>query len=173
MLYFEVFRMKKVISIILSLVLLASVSAVTTVPAFAAKVQSIESTTEEGPNITGEVNGNPSSDVVYEKDPQDPTKITFTYTGDGELTGWEFPGMTEGKDYIIVSRDGNSITIQLLNGYDGDVIANAIVKETTTGQTPKKNGDNKSPKTGAATATAAVVAGAGIAVLAAVKKKND
>lgn len=170
--------MKKVISIILSLVLLISVSAVTTVPAFAAKVVSPESTTkQEGPNIIGEVNGNQSSDVVYEKDPQDPTKITFTYTGDGELTGWEFPGMIEGQDYIIVSQDGNSITIQLINGYDGDVIANAIVKdkkgETTTGQSQKSNGNSKSPKTGAATASAVAVAGAGVAVLAALKKKND
>ena len=167
--------MKKVTSILLSLVMVIALCAMS-VSAYAAVV-SPEKPTNPRSNITVQVNGNETSDVVYERDPQDPTKITFTYTGDGELTGWEFPGMVEGEDYIIISQDGNSITIQLINDYDGDVVANAIVKEkkgeTTTSQQPKPNGNNKSPKTGAATATAVAVAGAGIAVLAALKKRND
>lgn len=171
--------MKKVISIILSVLLIASVTTVYAVPAFAKPVQSIESTTnkEKEPDIKGKVNGNPSNDVTWERDPKDPTKITFTYTGNGELVGWEFPGMVEGKDYKVISRDGNSITIQLLNGYSGEVVANAVVKdengETTTSAAPQPNGNSKSPKTGATTATAVAVAGAGIAVLVAMKKKNE
>ncbi len=161
--------MKKVISIILSLVMLISVSAVAV--SASAAVLSPESTTKSN-KINVEVNGNETTEVIYEKDPQDPTKITFTYTGDGELEGWEFPGMTEGEDYIIISEDDNSITIQLINDYDGDVTANAIVKETTT-KKKKSNDDRKSPKTGAATATAVAVAGAGVAVLAALRKKSE
>lgn len=162
--------MKKILSVVLSVVMLICASSVATV-AFAENVNSIESTTKAN-KITVEVNGNETTDVIYEKDPEDPTKITFTYTGDGELEGWEFPGMTEGEDYIIISEEGDSITIQLINGYEGDVIANAIVKESTT-KKKKHNDDRKSPKTGAVTAGAVAVAGAGVAVLAALKKRDE
>ncbi len=164
--------MKKIISVVLSILMLISVASASSV-VFAAggNVQSIESTTKAN-KINVEVNGNETNDVIYEKDPTDPTKITFTYTGDGELQGWEFPGMTEGVDYKIISEDGNSITIQLLNGYDGPVTANAIVKETTT-KKKKDNEKKKSPKTGAVSASAVAVAGAGVAILAAMKKRED
>lgn len=163
--------MKKIISVLLSVVMLLSVSTAA-VSVFAAdNVNSIESTTK-GNKITVEVNGNESNDVTYEKDPTDPTKITFTYTGDGELEGWEFPGMTEGVDYKIISEEGDSITIQIINGYDGPIVANAIVKEETT-KKKKSNEKKKSPKTGAATVSVAAAAGVGVAMLAALKRKSD
>ena len=112
----------------------------------------------------------------YEVDPTDPTKISFTYTGNGDFQNWQFPGMTEGKDYKVISVDGNTITIQLINGYEGDVIGNAIVKfedETTTKKAPRKDKKSRSPKTGATMATGLALAGAGAAVLAAMKKKQD
>ena len=162
--------MKKVISILLSVVMLVTLS-VSAVSVFAEdNVLSPESTTKSN-KITVEVNGNESNDVTYEKDPTDPTKITFTYTGDGELEGWEFPGMTEGVDYKIISEDGDSITIQLLNGYDGPVIANAIVKDDSGKK--KSNDKKKSPRTGAAAVSVAAAAGVGVAMLAALKRKSD
>lgn len=164
--------MKKIISVFLSVVMLITVvSAAFSVFAAGGNVQSIESTTKVN-KITVEVNGNESNDVTYEKDPTDPTKITFTYTGDGELEGWEFPGMTEGVDYKIISEDGDSITIQIINGYDGPIVANAIVKEETT-KKKKSNDKKKSPKTGAASASVIAAAGVGVAVLAALKRKSD
>lgn len=165
--------MKKVLSVILSVMMVFSVFAVSATTAMAA-VGSIESTTKQN-TIIVQVNGQTTTDVVYEKDPSDPNRITFTYTGDGELEGWEF-NITAGQEYKVISEDGDSITIELINGYDGEVIANAIIK-TEDGETTKKsvnpNGGDKSPKTGVATATGLAVAGAGVAILTALKKKND
>lgn len=171
--------MKKFLSIMLAAMLAFSAVSVTTISAFAKSttVASPEKTTASIDKI-GQVNGKDSDDVSYVVDPADPTKITFTYTGDGDFTRWEFPGMVEGQDYEIVSEDGDTITIQLLGDYDGKVIANAIVEfdsETTTkvATTAKKSKSNESPDTGAAAAAGIALAGAGAAVLLTLKKKQD
>ncbi len=161
--------MKKLFSILLSVVMLVSVGAVS-VSAFAA-VESQE-TTKTSSKITVEVNGNTTKDVSYKTDPDDPAKITFTYDGKGTLEGWDFEGLVEGVDYQIVSEDGNSITIELLNGFDGDIVANALVKDAGKGS-GKGSGKGKSPKTGAATATGLAAAGAGAAILLALRKRED
>jgi hypothetical protein len=120
--------------------------------------------------------------IDYEKD-EDNREITFTYTGDGKVTDWEFPGMTLGVDYEIVERGDNWIKIRISEDYDGDVIADAIVEEptseettlpeSTTAETTKKNEDQKSPATGASVAAGVAAMGAGAAILAALKRKND
>ena len=160
--------MKKLVSILLAVVMVMAVAASSMV-AFA--VDPVVSPTKKPePTVITQVNGKPSKAVTYTKDSEDPYVYTFTYTGDGKLVGWEFPGMTEGKDYKIVKRDGNTITIELLHDPEGDIIANAIVEEGT-GTTPSS--DKKSPKTGAALAGVAAM-GAGAAILAISKKrKND
>lgn len=180
--------MKKVLSVLLAVSMIVSVGVSSAVVAMAAPtVASIESTTKRPAPIIGDVNGQTSTDVRYEIDPNDPNKITFTYEGDGELIGWEFlpDTLLEGKDYRIVSQQGNSITIELINGYNGDIIANAIVRypedekttkvpaETTKKTTVKKNPGNKSPKTGVFTGAGLGVAAAGAAILVALKKKDD
>ena len=174
--------MKKILSVVLSLVMLFSVGAIS-VNAFAA-VGSVEET-KGAIEIVTEVNGKPSDDITHATDPDEPRKITFTYTGDGELIGWEFPGMVEGTDYTIVSEDGNAITILVADAYAGEVIANAIVnedeeeeetttkKETTTKATTVKSESTKSPKTGAAASAGLLAMGAGAAILTALKKKED
>jgi hypothetical protein len=166
--------MKKLLSIVLSVMMIFALGS-TTMVAMAATVQSYESTTKAS-TISGQVNGQTSSNITYERDPEDPNKITFTYNGDGDITGWEFPGMEEGVDYQVLDEDGNTITIELLNGYDGDVVANVLVDEEgeTAEKTTKKSttGKSTSPNTGAVSATGLAVAGVGVAVLAAIKK-ND
>lgn len=169
--------MKKILSILLAAMLAFSALGATSVMAYAASntVRSPESTTRDNDKI-GQVNGKVSDDVDFETDAKDPTKITFTYTGSGDLNDWTFPGMTEGKDYKIVSQDGNTITIQLINDYEGEVIGNAQVtftSETTTKKAPKPDNGNDSPQTGATVATGLALAGAGAAVLAVLKKKQD
>lgn len=169
--------MKKILSILLAAMLAFSALGATSMMAFAASntVASPEHTTRDNDKI-GQVNGKVSDDVDYEVDPTDPTKISFTYTGNGDFQNWQFPGMTEGKDYKVISVDGKTITIQLINGYEGDVIGNAIVNfegETTTKKAPRKDKKSRSPKTGATMATGLALAGAGAAVLAAMKKKQD
>ena len=163
--------MKKVISVLLSVLMLVSVSAVS-VSAFAETVASQQTTSKKEIIPSGEVNGSSSNDVKYTPDDNDPAKFTFTYTGTGSLEDWEFPGMVEGVDYQIISQDGNSITIQLLNGYSGNVVANAIVEDEEEEEV-EKSGKGKSPKTGATAATGIAAAGAGAAILLALRKKED
>lgn len=170
--------MKKFISVVLSMIMAVSVMAMATIPAMAAV--SPQSTTHARV-IGGSVNGSTSNDITYIADANDPNKITFTYNGDGNLTGWEFPGLELGVDYEIISEDGNTITILLLDK-EIDVVANAIVdfgegdttkpaEDTTKPAKPDKG--ETSPNTGAMTATGIAVAGAGIAILAALKKNED
>lgn len=164
--------MKKLLSIILSVVMLFAVGAMS-LSAFAVDdtVASIE-TTYPINKINLTVNGKPSKEITYERDQDDNRVITFTYVGSGKLIGWEFPGLTEGKEYEILSQEGNSITIQIINGYDGEVTANAIVEETTT-PSVKPNNNKVSPKTGAAAAAGIAAMGAGAAILAATKKREN
>ena len=122
--------------------------------------------------IKVEVNGKPSPDVTYDVDKSNSNKVSFKYDGDGELLGWEFPNMTEGKDYTIISEEGNTITILVSEDYEGIVTANAIVKQAGSNST-KPNKNSKSPKTGAVTATGLGLTGAGAALLLALKKKDE
>lgn len=167
--------MKKLISVVLSLIMAMSVCAACVIPVMAADTVLSPSDTTKRTTINVEVNGSTSNDVSYEKDPENDSEITFTYDGDGELIGWEFPGLEEGVDYEIISQDGNSITIRLLDDELSDVTANAIVKYDgkTTKATTKKSDKSKSPATGAVTGSGLAVAGAGVAILAALKKKSD
>lgn len=163
--------MKKLLSVLLAVMMIFAVSSSATV-AMAATVNSIETTTKAS-STEGRVNGKVSNDVTYERDPDDPNKITFTYIGEGDITGWEFPGMTEGVDYNIISQVDNSITIMIINGYDGDIIGDAQVDfegETTTKKA--STGKSTSPDTGALAATGLAAAGVGAAILAIIKK-ND
>ena len=176
--------MKKVLTIVLSLVMLVSVGALT-IPA-AAAVGSIETTQPITKNkIIPQVNGNNTTDVTYEWISENPKQIKFTYTGDGDLEDWEFGDLEEGVDYRVIAQDDNTITIELMDAtYDGDIIANAIVDEeeeeeedeTTTTKantTTKKNQSETSPKTGAVAAAGIAAMGAGAAILTALKKKED
>ena len=122
--------------------------------------------------IKVEVNGKPSTDVTYDVDKSNSNKVSFKYNGDGELLGWEFPNMTEGKDYTVISEEGNTITILVSEDYEGIVTANAIVKQAGSNST-KPNKNSKSPKTGAVTATGLGLTGAGAALLLALKKKDE
>ncbi|MGN0528704.1 MAG: hypothetical protein ACI4IE_06180 [Eubacterium sp.] len=165
--------MKKLISVVLSLIMAMSVCAACVIPAMAADTVLSPSDTTKRTTINVEVNGSTSDDVSYEKDPENDSEITFTYDGDGKLIGWEFPGLEEGVDYEIVSQEGNSITIRLLDDIE-NVTANAIVEyKGTTKATTKKSDKSKSPATGAVTGSGLAVAGAGVAILAALKKKSD
>lgn len=173
--------MKKLLSVLLAAMMAFAAVSVTTISAFAAdtNVSSPETTVLTIEKI-GYVNGVASKLVTYSAAENDPTQITFTYTGSGKLVGWEFPELTEDKEYEVVSEEGNSITVQLINGYTGRVIANAIVEENgTTGTaevteatTAKKSESSESPATGSAAAAGIALAGAGAAVLIALRKKD-
>lgn len=163
--------MKKFISVVISIIVAVSAMTMATVPALAAV--SPQSTTHARV-ISLEVNGSASTDVTYLPDSSDPSKVTFKYTGKYELEGWEFPGFVEGVDYDIISQDGDSITIVVYDE-EADIVANALVNKTeeTTKKPGKTDDGPTSPDTGVVTAAGIAVAGAGVAILAALKKDKD
>lgn len=163
--------MKKFISVVISIIVAVSAMTMATVPALAAV--SPQSTTHARV-VSVEVNGSSTTDVSYSTDSTDPNKVSFTYTGKYDLEGWEFPGLVEGVDYDIVSQDGNTVTIVIYNE-NADVVANAIVSKNEEDTTkPGKTDDGPtSPDTGAMTAAGIAVAGAGVAILTALKKDKD
>ena len=167
--------MKKLISIILSVMMVLSLGALSVMPVMAATVNS-----EEPVNpgvVSGQVNGQNSNDVTFVVSPANPMEYTFTYGGNYEFLGWEFNGLEAG-DYTVVSENGKTITIQLTaSGANKDFVANAKVNAPTTPTTPTtpstgdKDTSGKSPSTGVAIGGIAV-AGAGVAMLAALKKRD-
>ena len=167
--------MKKLISIILSVMMVLSLGALSVMPVMAATVSS-----EEPVNpgvVSGQVNGQNSNDVTFVISPANPMEYTFTYGGNYEFLGWEFNGLETG-DYTVVSENGKTITIQLTaSGANKDFVANAKVNAPTTPTNPTtpstgdKDTSGKSPSTGVAIGGIAV-AGAGVAMLAALKKRD-
>lgn len=113
-----------------------------------------------------QINGkDTTSKTVSKKTNKDKNTVTYTYKGKKTVKGWKFPGLKKGVDYKVVKKTKNSITIKLLNGTKSKYVsANVIVKS-------KKDSGSKSPATGA-TMTGVVMAGAGVAMLTALKKKN-
>lgn len=136
---------------------------------------------------TEQVNGNENLEDIDKTTNSKNNTIKFVYTGKGEVTDWEFPGLIEGVDYEVInqSEDNKTITIKLLgNTRADDVTANAIVEKADTtdkkddseddskSDSAKKDNSGTSPATGAAMAGIAM-AGAGVAMLAISKKKKD
>lgn len=182
--------MKKLLSVILAAVMTISVFALSVMPAMAADVQSPTASTAVNKGPITQVNGvNNFKDVVFSKDSNKTGAVTFTYTGEGTLKGWEENmtalGFTKGEDYTAVQNKDGSFTITFLNEdaiaafENGDLIVNAIVDmgngTTSVTASTKKNDSSKSPATGISTAAIAgsvAIMGAGIAVLSATKKRD-
>ena len=173
--------MKKLISIALSVIMLISVGAVSAIFVMVGVSSPGQSEVTTKPLSEREpviitVNSSKSDEVSYTKDNY---KYTFVYSGDSEVTGWEFPGMIEGTDYNILSMsaDKTKIVIELTDsGKNKQVKANALVKnaasETEEEEVDDDDNSGTSPATGAAMAGIAI-AGAGVAMLAVSKRKND
>ncbi len=178
--------MKKFLSVMLAAVMAVSAFAVSVIPAMAAPSPTATTATQKGPTTT--VNGSTNTtDVTYTPDPNDDSKITFEYTGEGTVEGWTNNltdlGYVEGSDFTAVENPDGTYTITFMNDdakkdFDnGKVIVDVKVKldTTTTAGPTKKNDSSKSPGTGIATTVIAgsiAVAGAGIAVLSATKKRD-
>jgi hypothetical protein len=178
--------MKKLLSVIMAAVMTVSVLAISAMPVFATPSKSATTAVSKGPTLT--VNGSAANnDIHYTADSNNSSSITFTYVGQGTLTGWEENlkdlGFVEGTDYAKAENTDGSLTVDFktdatLDAFNnGDVIINALVTSATTTSTAttKKNDSSKSPSTGVATSVIAgsiAVAGAGIAVLSATKKRD-
>lgn len=187
--------MKKLLSIILSAIMAVSMCTAFALPVLAADVKSPTAATLQNDKATVTVNGENKQGVVYSPSSTNPNEITFKYDGDGTLTGWENNlaalGLVEGTDFKLAQNADGSLTITFISQNAiaqwnaGKVCINALIdsEEETSEEvideeeeeTTKKNASSKSPSTGASTAVLAgsiAAAGAGIAVLAASKKRD-
>lgn len=178
--------MKKFLSVLLAVIMSVSVMAIASISAFA--VESPTATTAPDKDIVIQVNGKDSTDVKYTFDDTEiPYHAEFEYVGPGRLVGWEDNmqalGFVLGVDYTRTIDANGKLKLEFLTQaagdafIAGDVVVNAIVEfdgETTT--VPVAADDSsKSPSTGLATSVIAgsiAVAGAGVAVLSATKKKD-
>ncbi|MGN1328426.1 MAG: hypothetical protein ACI4V4_01865 [Eubacterium sp.] len=189
--------MKKLLSIILSAIMAVSMCTVAALPVLAADtVKSPTAAALQNDKATITVNGENRQGVTYGPSSTNSNEITFRYDGEGTLTGWENNlsalGLAVGTDYTLVQNPDGSLTITFISqaAIDqwnaGNVAINALVdfdEETTEEEieedeeeeTTKKNISSKSPSTGASTTAIAgsvALAGAGIAIIAATKKRD-
>lgn len=146
--------MKKLVSILLSVVMVVALGFSTSVVAMAEDdvllYENQETTMAEDdvllygsqettrrvikPSVT--VNGNTTNDVSIDYDEADPNKITFTYDGTANLVGWEFYDaegnlLVEGEDYEVI-YDGDQAIVTVINDEITAIVANAIVEEEST-----------------------------------------
>lgn len=173
--------MKKFISIILAVIMSVSVLTANVMPCYAVWIGSIEEA-DKDIVIKVTVNGIDSIHGEYEnltgedKDNGYYAVIDFVYTGDKTVLYWELKDLVEGVDYIILEDNGTSIKVAIIKDGIDDIWANVVTtdpeEESTTGN-KKPNKDRTSPDTGAGLMTAAVSAGAGVALLAAIKKRKQ
>lgn len=171
--------MKKLVSVLLSVMMIMAVGAMSVVPAMAASSTITVGSGDQTFTASGSVNGQPSSDVVPKVDENNKLEIRFDYVGKDELIDWEIIGLEDGE-YTIVKKEGNTLIIRVdasVAAAKKDFTANAITKKTS-GSTdttkPSKDNTDKgstSPSTGASVAGIAA-AGAGVALLTALKKKD-
>lgn len=191
--------MKKLLSFVMAAIMTVSVFALSVVPAMAADtVKSPTGTTVVNSGavlmVNGVVSNNSFSFSTAEKDGA--LVVTYSYTDKGTLTGWETNltnavgsvdglGLVAGVDYTITNNADGSLTIAYISdaakaAYDnGEVVVNALVDfgNGVTAATPatKPNDSSKAPATGMSASVVAgsvAVACAGIAVLAATKKRD-
>ena len=170
--------MKKLVSVLLSIMMVVAVGAMSVVPAMAAVSSNI--TVGSGDyefTASGALNGKPATldEVTVTVNPSNKYEVTFEYVGKDEFIKWEILGLEQGE-YTIVKSDSKTLVIRVVASVaeqKKDFTANAITKKSssTSASTPSKDNTGKSPSTGASVAGVAV-AGAGIALLTALKKKD-
>lgn len=194
--------MKKIISLLIATMMAVSMMAISALPAMAATVNSPTAATLQEGKAQTTVNGETKQGVTYTVNKTKTSEVSFSYNGEGTFKSWSDNlsslGLAEGTDYTKTVNADNTITLTFVSQKaitawnDGKVIVNAVVEfattteattkedttdaEETTKKAAKKNNSSKSPATGVSTsAMAGIIAtvGAGFAVMAATKKKDN
>lgn len=168
--------MKRKISIILSVIILASSLLVAT-SAFAKNDIVSPETTIPHIHVTVTLNGKDSENTSYDVIDPDKGLIHFHYKGGGILIGWDFEyneyPLVEGVDYEIIEEKGNDLIIQILPGYKGENFwVNAVDDLNETTNPAKKDDNQKSPNTGGSFTIIACVTGIGATALATRKRRK-
>lgn len=168
--------MKKFLAIVVSVMMVLSVGFSSAIVASAATSYQSNQTTPDTIQTSATVNGAATADIKVKVDPNNPKKVTFKYTGTGTVNKWNFYDgngalLTEGVDYTVVV-DPNTATVTVVSNVE-KIVADAIIGSAKPVKPTKPNKGNQSPNTGAMGLTGLAVAGAGVAVLTAMKRKSD
>ncbi len=102
--------MKKITSVFLSLMFIITTISIGSITAFAETTSKYWEPLPGHQDVTPCVNGVEFGGEIGDYYDRETGQITFTYEGEGVVTGWEFPLSQEGKDYEIISQEGNKIT---------------------------------------------------------------
>lgn len=102
--------MKKIASVFLSLMFIITTISIGSITAFAETTSKYWEPKPGHQDVTPYVNGVKFGGEIGDYYDRETGQITFTYEGEGVVTGWEFPLSQEGKDYEIISQEGNKIT---------------------------------------------------------------
>ncbi len=102
--------MKKITSVFLSLMFIITTISIGSITAFAETTSKYWEPLPGHQDVTPYVNGVKFGGEIGDYYDRETGQITFTYEGEGVVTGWEFPLSQEGKDYEIISQGGNKIT---------------------------------------------------------------
>lgn len=117
--------MKKIVSILIAFAVILSAISVSTITSFAQEWEDRRNIQGSEGYVNGTVGGN-----IYTEYDSAAEGLKITYSGEGTLTGWEFPLLAEGQDYDVLSEDidNNVIIIKLLDGGRGEIpYINALV----------------------------------------------
>lgn len=117
--------MKKIVSILIAFAVILSAISVSTITSFAQEWEDRRNIQDSEGYVNGTVGGN-----IYTEYDSATEGLKITYSGEGTLTGWEFPLLVEGQDYDVLSEDidNNAIIIKLLDGGRGEIpYINALV----------------------------------------------
>lgn len=117
--------MKKIVSILIAFAVILSAISVSTITSFAQEWEDRRNIQGSEGYVNGTVGGN-----IYTEYDSATEGLKITYSGEGTLTGWEFPLLVEGQDYDVLSEDidNNVIIIKLLDGGRSEIpYINALV----------------------------------------------
>lgn len=117
--------MKKIVSLLIAFAVILSAISVSTITSFAQEWEDRRNIQGSEGYVNGTVGGN-----IYTEYDSATEGLKITYSGEGTLTGWEFPLLAEGQDYDVLSEDvdNNAIIIKLLDGGRGEIpYINALV----------------------------------------------
>lgn len=106
--------MKKASTILLSLIVMIAVLSAGCFNAFAEGSKTYWEPRPNSQDAETYVNGYSGLISVYEDYDKEKDTLTFWVDDEYHVTGWEFPTLTENKQYEVVSEEGNSITIRWL-----------------------------------------------------------
>lgn len=108
--------MKKIISILIAFAVVLSAISISTISAFAETTTKYWEPISDPQGVAGYVNGEYNGDAIYMAADTENDATRIEYSGEGKVKGWEFPTLTEGKDYKIISQYDNIIIVKFSVG---------------------------------------------------------